>query len=68
MRFQDDGEKTHAVIAVNWLYCSTRPMRIGPATPKNLQVPLTSCSVTIYTQLNYRLICVFSVFVSIPSG
>ncbi|XP_006660711.2 polyadenylate-binding protein RBP47-like [Oryza brachyantha] len=34
VRFGDDNEKTHAMTEMNGLYCSTRPMRIGPATPR----------------------------------
>ncbi|XP_062199631.1 polyadenylate-binding protein RBP47-like [Phragmites australis] len=34
VRFGDDKEKTHAMTEMNGVYCSTRPMRIGPATPR----------------------------------
>jgi RNA recognition motif-containing protein len=34
VRFGDDNEKTHAMTEMNGVYCSTRPMRIGPATPR----------------------------------
>uniref|UniRef100_A0ACD5XM67 Uncharacterized protein n=1 Tax=Avena sativa TaxID=4498 RepID=A0ACD5XM67_AVESA len=34
VRFGDDTEKTHAMTEMNGVYCSTRPMRIGPATPR----------------------------------
>jgi RNA recognition motif-containing protein len=34
VRFGDDSEKTHAMTEMNGVYCSTRPMRIGPATPR----------------------------------
>ncbi|EMS62393.1 Uncharacterized RNA-binding protein C23E6.01c [Triticum urartu] len=34
VRFGDDSEKTNAMTEMNGVYCSTRPMRIGPATPR----------------------------------
>uniref|UniRef100_A0A0E0E517 RRM domain-containing protein n=1 Tax=Oryza meridionalis TaxID=40149 RepID=A0A0E0E517_9ORYZ len=34
VRFGDDNEKIHAMTEMNGVYCSTRPMRIGPATPR----------------------------------
>ena len=34
VRFGDDGERTQAMAEMNGVYCSTRPMRIGPATPR----------------------------------
>ena len=34
VRFGDDSEKTHAMTEMNGVYCSSRPMRIGPATPR----------------------------------
>ncbi|XP_062193927.1 polyadenylate-binding protein RBP47-like [Phragmites australis] len=34
VRFGDDNDKTHAMTEMNGVYCSTRPMRIGPATPR----------------------------------
>ncbi|KAL0909611.1 hypothetical protein M5K25_020495 [Dendrobium thyrsiflorum] len=34
VRFGDDNEKAHAMTDMNGLYCSSRPMRIGAATPR----------------------------------
>uniref|UniRef100_A0A804QA39 RRM domain-containing protein n=1 Tax=Zea mays TaxID=4577 RepID=A0A804QA39_MAIZE len=34
VRFGDDSEKTQAMTEMNGVYCSSRPMRIGPATPR----------------------------------
>ncbi|KAJ8433434.1 hypothetical protein Cgig2_008612 [Carnegiea gigantea] len=34
VRFGDDNERTQAMNEMNGVYCSTRPMRIGPATPR----------------------------------
>lgn len=34
VRFGDDGERMQAMIEMNGVYCSSRPMRIGAATPR----------------------------------
>ncbi|KAK4795459.1 hypothetical protein SAY86_013453 [Trapa natans] len=34
VRFGDDIERTHAMSEMNGVYCSSRPMRIGAATPR----------------------------------
>ncbi|KAM3241630.1 hypothetical protein ACQJBY_054465 [Aegilops geniculata] len=34
VRFGDDIDRTHAMTEMNGVYCSTRPIRIGPATPR----------------------------------
>ncbi|XP_065000934.1 polyadenylate-binding protein RBP47-like isoform X1 [Musa acuminata AAA Group] len=34
VRFGNEDEKTLAMTEMNGIYCSTRPMRIGPATPR----------------------------------
>ncbi|KAL2456517.1 Uncharacterized protein Adt_46762 [Abeliophyllum distichum] len=34
VRFSDENEKTQAMTEMNGVYCSSRPMRIGVATPK----------------------------------
>ncbi|GJN21379.1 hypothetical protein PR202_gb08849 [Eleusine coracana subsp. coracana] len=34
VRFGDDNDKTNAMTEMNGVYCSTRPIRIGPATPR----------------------------------
>ncbi|GMH04053.1 hypothetical protein Nepgr_005892 [Nepenthes gracilis] len=34
VRFGDDNERAQAMTEMNGVYCSTRPMRIGAATPK----------------------------------
>ncbi|KAM0950873.1 putative RNA recognition motif domain, nucleotide-binding alpha-beta plait domain superfamily [Dioscorea sansibarensis] len=34
VRFGDDEEKTRAMTEMNGVYCSSRPMRIGAATPR----------------------------------
>uniref|UniRef100_A0A7N0ZQ91 RRM domain-containing protein n=1 Tax=Kalanchoe fedtschenkoi TaxID=63787 RepID=A0A7N0ZQ91_KALFE len=34
VRFGDENERTQAMTEMNGIYCSSRPMRIGPATPK----------------------------------
>ncbi|KAI7737498.1 hypothetical protein M8C21_020983 [Ambrosia artemisiifolia] len=34
VRFGDDNERTQAMNEMNGVYCSSRPMRIGAATPK----------------------------------
>ncbi|XAR72884.1 hypothetical protein NMG60_11019671 [Bertholletia excelsa] len=34
VRFGDENERSRAVTEMNGIYCSTRPMRIGVATPK----------------------------------
>nr|CAD1825129.1 unnamed protein product [Ananas comosus var. bracteatus] len=34
VRFGDDNEKRLAMTEMNGIYCSSRPMRIGPATPR----------------------------------
>ncbi|KAG8071130.1 hypothetical protein GUJ93_ZPchr0006g41621 [Zizania palustris] len=38
VRFGDDNDKTHAMAEMNGVYCSTRPIRIGPATPRRSSV------------------------------
>lgn len=35
VRFGDEGEQLRAMTEMNGTYCSTRPMRIGPANKKN---------------------------------
>ncbi|XP_058730747.1 polyadenylate-binding protein RBP47-like isoform X1 [Vicia villosa] len=34
VRFGDDNERTRAMTEMNGVYCSSRPMRVGVATPK----------------------------------
>jgi len=34
VRFGDDSERTQAMTEMNGVYCSSRPMRIGAATPR----------------------------------
>lgn len=34
VRFGDENERTRAMTEMNGVYCSSRPMRIGVATPK----------------------------------
>ncbi|XP_052199472.1 polyadenylate-binding protein RBP47-like [Diospyros lotus] len=34
VRFGDENERSRAIAEMNGMYCSTRPMRIGVATPK----------------------------------
>lgn len=34
VRFGDESEKTRAMTEMNGVYCSSRPMRVGVATPK----------------------------------
>ena len=34
VRFGDENEKSRAMIEMNGVYCSSRPMRVGVATPK----------------------------------
>ncbi|KAK6118866.1 hypothetical protein DH2020_047386 [Rehmannia glutinosa] len=34
VRFGDDGERSQAMTEMNGIYCSSRPMRIGAATPR----------------------------------
>ncbi|CAI0447080.1 unnamed protein product, partial [Linum tenue] len=34
VRFGDDSERSRAMVEMNGVYCSSRPMRIGVATPK----------------------------------
>lgn len=34
VRFGDDNERSQAMTEMNGIYCSSRPMRIGAATPK----------------------------------
>ncbi|KAK4770535.1 hypothetical protein SAY87_031067 [Trapa incisa] len=34
VRFGDDNERTQAMVEMNGVYCSSRPMRIGAATPR----------------------------------
>ncbi|KAI3881678.1 hypothetical protein MKX03_016698 [Papaver bracteatum] len=34
VRFGDDNERTQAIIEMNGVYCSSRPMRVGGATPR----------------------------------
>ncbi|XP_076929470.1 polyadenylate-binding protein RBP47C'-like [Bidens hawaiensis] len=34
VRFGDDSERTQAMTEMNGIYCSSRPMRIGAATPR----------------------------------
>lgn len=34
VRFSDENERTRAMTEMNGIYCSSRPMRIGVATPK----------------------------------
>ncbi|CAL5031757.1 unnamed protein product [Urochloa decumbens] len=40
VRFGDDNDKSHAMTEMNGVYCSTRPIRIGPATPRRSSGPL----------------------------
>jgi RNA recognition motif-containing protein len=50
IRFADENEQRRAMVEMNGQYCSTRPMRIGPAATKK---PLTqqyqkgTCSATL---------------------
>jgi len=37
VRFGDDNDKIHAMTEMNGVYCSTRPIRVGPATPRRSQ-------------------------------
>ncbi|KAJ1279654.1 hypothetical protein BS78_04G170700 [Paspalum vaginatum] len=37
VRFGDDNDKTHAMTEMNGVYCSTRQIRVGPATPRRSQ-------------------------------
>lgn len=39
VRFGDEGEQLRAMHEMNGKYCSTRPMRIGPANKKNTGKP-----------------------------
>ncbi|XP_020273173.1 polyadenylate-binding protein RBP45-like [Asparagus officinalis] len=39
VRFGDLNEQTRAMSEMNGMYCSSRPMRIGPATTKSQQTP-----------------------------
>ena len=34
VRFSDENERSRAITEMNGVYCSSRPMRIGVATPK----------------------------------
>lgn len=34
VRFENDNEKLQAMTEMNGVFCSSRPMRIGPATPR----------------------------------
>nr|CAB3457274.1 unnamed protein product [Digitaria exilis] len=52
VRFGDDSEKTHAMTEMNGVYCSSRPMRIGPATPRKSSGSITSSTVTISTNFH----------------
>ena len=36
VRFGDENERTRAMTEMNGVYCSSRPMRIGVATPKKM--------------------------------
>ncbi|XP_011083821.1 polyadenylate-binding protein RBP47 [Sesamum indicum] len=36
VRFEDDNERSQAMAEMNGVYCSSRPMRIGAATPRKL--------------------------------
>ncbi|XP_028802963.1 polyadenylate-binding protein RBP47 isoform X1 [Neltuma alba] len=38
VRFGDDNERSHAMTEMNGTYCSSRPMRIGAATPRKSSV------------------------------
>jgi RNA recognition motif-containing protein len=53
VRFGDDSEKTHAMTEMNGVYCSSRPMRIGPATPRKSSGSVTSFPVIVST--NFRI-------------
>jgi RNA recognition motif-containing protein len=37
VRFGDDNDKTHAMTEMNGVYCSTRPIRVGPVIPRRSQ-------------------------------
>jgi RNA recognition motif-containing protein len=37
VRFGDDNDKTLAMTEMNGVYCSTRPIRVGLATPRRSQ-------------------------------
>ncbi|OEL33014.1 Polyadenylate-binding protein RBP47 [Dichanthelium oligosanthes] len=52
VRFGDDSEKTHAMTEMNGMYCSSRPMRIGPATPRKSSGSVASFSVIISTNFH----------------
>jgi RNA recognition motif-containing protein len=48
VRFGDDNDKSHAMSEMNGVYCSTRPIRIGPATPRRSSgIPIFYCCSTI---------------------
>ena len=51
VRVGDDSEKTNAMTEMNGVYCSTRPMRIGPATPRKSSGWLSSFSVPMCSEL-----------------
>ena len=34
VRFSDENERSRAITEMNGMYCSSRPMRLGVATPK----------------------------------
>jgi len=53
VRFGDDNDKSHAMSEMNGVYCSTRPIRIGPATPRR------SSGMFIFHYSNLKLYSLF---------
>lgn len=69
VRFGDDNERSQAMTEMNGVYCSSRPMRIGAATPRKSsgyqqQFPSQGCllillfksTVNLYHKLNKLII------------
>lgn len=53
VRFSDENERSRAINEMNGMYCSTRPMRIGVATPKKASGYQQQYS----SQGNYHFLC-----------
>jgi RNA recognition motif-containing protein len=47
VRFGDDSDKSQAMTEMNGVYCSSRPIRIGPATPRRSSGMLSLICYTI---------------------
>jgi RNA recognition motif-containing protein len=60
VRFGDDNDKTHAMTEMNGVYCSTRSIRVGPATPRRSsgisnEYCCMSCPFSVTCQISHNI-------------